>query len=72
MFTIKSLPPYIACHNSLDPLFQTLGIWIQGLAAAGHMSSVIYFSNLLEDKDRKLKIKWTLSLILQVNLRLRG
>jgi hypothetical protein len=25
MFTIKSLPLYIACHDSLDPLFQNLG-----------------------------------------------
>jgi hypothetical protein len=38
----------------------------------GHVSSVTYFSNLLEDKDRRLKIKLTLSLILRVNLRLRG
>jgi hypothetical protein len=30
------------------------------------------FSNLLEDKDRRLKIKLTLSLILRVNLRLEG
>jgi hypothetical protein len=34
MFTITSLPSYIACHDSLDPLFQTLGIWIQGSGAA--------------------------------------
>jgi hypothetical protein len=56
----------------LDPLFQTLGIWIQGSGAAGHVSSTTYFSNLLEDKDRRLKIKLTLSLILRVNLRLGG
>jgi hypothetical protein len=56
----------------MDPFFQTLGIWIQGLGARGHVSSAIYFSNLLEDKDRRLKIKLTLSLILQVNLRLKG
>jgi hypothetical protein len=36
------------------------------------MSSVTYFSNLLEDKDRRLKNKLTLCLILQVNLRLGG
>jgi hypothetical protein len=30
------------------------------------------FSNLLEDKDRRLKIKMILSLILRVNLRIRG
>jgi hypothetical protein len=36
------------------------------------MSSTTYFSNLLEDKDIRLKTKLTLSLILSVNLRLRG
>jgi hypothetical protein len=61
-----------ACHDSLDPLFQNLGIWIQGSGAAGHMSSATYFSNLLEDKDIRLKIELTLSMILRVNLRLRG
>jgi hypothetical protein len=70
MFTIKSLPSYIACHDSLDPLVQTLGIWIQDSGAEGHVSWVTYFSNLLEDKDRRLKIKLTLSLIMWVNLRL--
>jgi hypothetical protein len=70
MFTIKSLPSYIACHDSLDPLFQTLEIWIQGSGTAGHVSSVTYFSKLLEDKDRRLKIKLTLSLILWINLKL--
>jgi hypothetical protein len=60
------------CHDSLDPLFQNLGIWIQGSGAAGHVSSATYFSNLKEDKDRRLKIKLTLSLILRVNLRLGG
>jgi hypothetical protein len=40
--------------------------------ATGHVSSVTYFSNLLEDKDKRLKITLTLSLILRVNLRLRG
>jgi hypothetical protein len=68
MLTIKSF----ACHDSLDPLFQTLDIWIQGSEATGHVSSATYFSNLLEDKDRKFKIKLTLSLILRVNLRLGG
>jgi hypothetical protein len=42
------------------------------LRAAGHVSSTTYFSNMLEDKDRRLKIKLTLSLILRVNLRLGG
>jgi hypothetical protein len=64
ILTIKSLPSYIACHDSLVPLFQTLGIWIQGSGAAGHVSSATYFSNLLEDNDRRLKIELTLSMIL--------
>jgi hypothetical protein len=64
VFTITSLLLYIACHDSLDPLFQNLGIWIQGSGAAGQVSSVTYFSNLLEDKDRRPEIKLTLSLIL--------
>jgi hypothetical protein len=51
---------------------KTLGIWIQGSGAAGHVFSATYFSNLLEDKDRTLKIILTLSLILRVNLRLGG
>jgi hypothetical protein len=42
------------------------------LGGCGHVSSVTYFSNLLEDKDRRLKIKLTLSLMLRVNLRLEG
>jgi hypothetical protein len=62
----------IACDESLDPLFQTLGIWIQGSGTAGHVSLATYFSNLLEDKYRRLKTKLTLSLILRVNLRLGG
>jgi hypothetical protein len=56
----------------MDPLLQILGIWIQGSRAAGHVSSATYFLNLLENKDRRLKIKLTLSLILGVNLRLGG
>jgi hypothetical protein len=36
------------------------------------VSSATYFLNLLEDKNRKLKTKLTLSLILRVNLRLEG
>jgi hypothetical protein len=38
----------------------------------GHVSSATYFSNLLEDKDKRLKIELALSLILRVNLRLGG
>jgi hypothetical protein len=52
--------------------YQTLGIWIQGSGAARHVSSVTYFSNLLEDKDKRFKTNLTLSLILQFNLRLGG
>jgi hypothetical protein len=55
MFIIKSLTPYIASHDSLDPSFRILGIWIKDSEAAGHVSSATYFSNLLEDKDRRLK-----------------
>jgi hypothetical protein len=36
---------------------KTLGIWIQGSGAAGHVSSATYFLNLLEDKDRRVKIE---------------
>jgi hypothetical protein len=36
------------------------------------VSSATYFSNLLKDKDRRLKTKLTLSLILLVNLRIGG
>jgi hypothetical protein len=36
------------------------------------VSSATYFPNLLEDKDTRLKIKLTLSLILRVNLSLEG
>jgi hypothetical protein len=36
------------------------------------VSSATYFSNLLEDKDGRLKIKLTLILILRVKLRLEG
>jgi hypothetical protein len=48
------------------------GFGFKGSGAAGHVSSVTYFLNMLEDKDRRLKIKLTLNLILRVNLRLRG
>jgi hypothetical protein len=73
ILTIKFLPSYIACHDSLDPFFPNhsgFGFKAQGLQ--GHVSSATYFSNLLEDKDRRLKANLTLSLILRVNLRLRG
>jgi hypothetical protein len=42
------------------------------LGGCGTRSSATYFSNLLEDKDRRHKVKLTLSLILQVNIRLGG
>jgi hypothetical protein len=49
--------------------------WGFGFKARGlqrNVSSVTYFSNLLEDKDRRLKTKLTFSLILRVHLRLWG
>jgi hypothetical protein len=52
--------------------FPNLGIWIKGLGAPGHVSSMTYFSHFLEDKDRRFKINLTLSLILRFNLRLGG
>jgi hypothetical protein len=63
MFTIKSLNMMPRFFGSFIP---KLGIWIQGSGAAGHVSSVTYFSNMLEHKDRRLKIKLPLSLILRV------
>jgi hypothetical protein len=56
--------------GSFIPKSENLDLRLGG--AAGYVSSATYFSNLLEDKDRKLEIKLTLSLILRVNLRLRG
>jgi hypothetical protein len=47
-------------------------MWIQGSGTAGHMSLVTYFSNLLEDKDRRFKAHLTLGMILEFNLRLGG
>jgi hypothetical protein len=74
IFTIKSLSS--ACHDSLNSLIQNLGIWIQGSRAAAHVLSATYFlnyfSNVLQDKDKRPKIKLTLSLILRANLRLEG
>ena len=32
-----------------------LGIWIQGLGAAGHVSSMAYFSNFWKIKDQKIE-----------------
>jgi hypothetical protein len=52
--------------------FPNLIIWIQGSGAAGHVSSMAYFLNFLEDKERRFKTKLTLSLILRFNLRLGG
>jgi hypothetical protein len=54
------------------PFIPKLGDLDSMLGAAGHVASTTYFSNLLEDKDRRLKIELTLSTILQVNLRLGG
>jgi hypothetical protein len=46
------------------------GFRARGLQDTCHQRLI--FSNLLEDKDRRLKIKLTLSMILRVNLRLGG
>jgi hypothetical protein len=48
------------------------GFGFKARGLQGHVSSMTYFLNLLEDKDRKFKTKLTLSLILRVNLRLGG
>jgi hypothetical protein len=48
------------------------GFGFKGTEAAGHVSLVTYFLKVLEDKDRRLKFKLILGLILRVNLRLRG
>jgi hypothetical protein len=52
--------------------FKPWGFWIQGSGVVGHVSSATYFSNLLEDKDRRFKANLTLGLIFQFNLRLGG
>jgi hypothetical protein len=72
ILTIKSLPSHIACHDSLDPLFQNLGDLDSRLGGCGTRVVSDFFSNLLEDNDRRLKNELTLSLILRVNLRLEG
>jgi hypothetical protein len=36
-------------------LFANLGIWIQGLGAAGHVSSIAYFLNSLEEEDQNIQ-----------------
>jgi hypothetical protein len=46
------------------------GLKTRGLREKCHEQT--YFSNMLEDKDTRLKIKLTLSLILRVNLSLEG
>jgi hypothetical protein len=52
--------------------FSKLEIWIKSSRVVGHVSSMAYFSNFLEDKDGRLKTNLTLSLILRFNLRLGG
>jgi hypothetical protein len=66
---------YIHCnvyHVYLDHFFKTFGIWIQGSGAMGHVSSMDYFINSLEDKERRFETNLTLSLILRFILRLEG
>jgi hypothetical protein len=52
--------------------FPNLRIWIKGLGTARHVSSMVYFSNFLEDKERRFKTNLTINLILRFNLRLGG
>jgi hypothetical protein len=71
------LPSNVCCHilhaTTLWTLYsKTWGFGFKARGAAGHVSSVTYFSNLLEDNERRLKTTLTLNLILQVNLRLGG
>jgi hypothetical protein len=55
------------------PFIPKLGDLDSKLGGSGTcVISTLFFSNLLEDKDRRLKIELTLSLILRVNLRLKG
>jgi hypothetical protein len=70
MFTIKIFTDIYCMPRIFGSLIPNLGELDSRLEAAGHVSSATYFSNLLEDKDKRLKIKLTLSLILRVNLRL--
>ena len=62
---------YTMCHDFWILNFK-FGIWIQGSGAAGHVSSMVYFSKFWKIKTRRLKIDLTLSLILRFNLRLGG
>jgi hypothetical protein len=48
------------------------GFGFKARGQQGHVSSATYFSNLLEEKDIRLKIELILSLILRVILRLGG
>jgi hypothetical protein len=52
--------------------FKSWGFGFKARGLQGHVSSATYFSNLLEDKNRRVKTKLTLSLILRFNLRLGG
>jgi hypothetical protein len=46
MFTIKSLPSFIACHDSLDPLFQNLGDLDSRLGGCGtHVINYLFFKS---------------------------
>ena len=43
------------CAMTFGSLIPYLGIWIQGSGAAGHMSSMSYFSNFWKIKDKKIE-----------------
>ena len=60
------------CATTFGSLIPNLGIWIQGSGAAGHVSSMTYFSKFWKIKTRRLKTDLTLSLILRFDLRLGG
>jgi hypothetical protein len=51
---------------------ESLGVEFNAQGLQGHMSSTTYFSNLLEDKNRRFKTNLTLGLILRFNLILGG
>jgi hypothetical protein len=52
--------------------FKTLGFGFKAWGPVEHVSSMAYFLNFLEDKERRFKTNLTLSLILRFNVRLRA
>jgi hypothetical protein len=72
VFTIKSLPSYILHATILWIFYSKLGDLDSRLGGCGTRVISDLFSNMLEDKDKRFKIKLTLGPILQVNLDLGG